>query len=387
VDFLTISNILEKSGELELVGGPAFLAELINTVQSFNVEAYARIVKEKSQRRALIRQANELATIAYDETRPISEAVGRVLDGIVNQTYDNEGESRHISHGLRDLAEFVEMRMANPKEIWGIPTGFRDLDSFTGGQHGGEDTYIAGEPGVGKTKLAMQIAVNAALPENGSHPVVIYSFEMRELEIIKRVVSGRGHITTMAMNTGRIDDKTLTEYMMDIEYLERLPIYTCDKPKTPPQLRADIRKRQLHDGVELFVLDYLLLMQGYEDMDETPRSTLLSRAVKNITQDLGVAGITVSSVLKDQIASTAVPTNKGMRGSAQVIHDADNIAFLTQGMTPETANLAYLTFTKMRNVNRPKRNATIELEIDNQYPIFHDSRGGEVTTVNLDNLF
>lgn len=379
IDFLTITDKLDKCGDLEAVGGPAGLAGIINNVpMSLNAEAYARIIKDKSQRRSLLTQANSLAKIAYDETQPVAEPLSGVLDSIMNATRAPDKESRHISHGLKDLYEYVAARRLDPREVWGIPTGFPDLDSFTGGLHTSQVLYIAGEPGVGKTKLANQIGIQAALPENGSHGVCLYSFEMPEIEIVKRVVSGRRHITTFAMNSGKVSDEIFQEYLDDTAYIERLPIYVCDRPMNPQEFHADLTRRK-KDGVELFILDYLLLMEGYDNVDETPRSAILSRKVKNIAQSVGMAGLTVASVVKDVIASTAAPTNKGMRGSAQVIHDSDGIAFLTQCQDPGMQDVAYLTFTKMpRTVNRSLAKATISLVIDNQYPIFHSATTREI---------
>jgi replicative DNA helicase len=272
----------------------------------------------------------------------------------------------------------VEQRRANPSNIWGIKTGFYDYDDFTGGVQKGEVLYISGPPSSGKTKLATQMAVQASLPENGNHAVAIFSFEMSEAQIIKRVISTREHISTFQMDSGNIKDDVFQNYLGDIEYLEALPIYISDKSLTPQEFHAELARAKKNLGIELFVLDYLLMMSGYVDMDETPRSSILSRLVKRSTLDLDLAGITVLSTTKDIIGSTATPTSKDVRGSAQVIFDADIIAILTQCSEPGRQNVSYLTFTKTRNIAKPLNRGTIELLSDNVYPVFHNA-----TTVDI----
>jgi replicative DNA helicase len=371
IDYLTVLDRLEKNGDLESAGGPAGLAAIINNVSSFNINSYARIVKEKSQRRVLLDQANRLAQVALDESQPVDEGIGKILDKVVTSAASADKGLRSISTGLKNNYEYVEKRRLNPSKIWGIKTGFYDFDEFTGGAQLSEVIYISGPPASGKTKLAIQMAVQAALPENGSHPVGIFSFEMNEAQIIKRIVSGRKHISTFQMDSGNITDDVFQNYLADIEYLEALPIYISDKTLTPQEFHAELARAKNNMGLELFVLDYLLMMGGYQDMDETPRSSLLSRMVKQSAMELNLAGITVLSTTKDIIGSTATPTSRDVRGSAQVIFDADIIAILSQCSEPGKQNVSNLIFTKTRNIARPI--SKIELINNNIYPIFDNA--------------
>lgn len=380
IDFLTVSNKLEANGDLEAAGGPAKLVGLINNVPtSLNGAAYARIIKDMSRRRALLASANALAKIAYDLEHPIAEPTSTVLDAIANTSQPTGAGAVHISHGLNELVDFVNMRRLDPKSVWGIPVGFKDFDAFTGGQHAGLVTYIAGDPGAGKTKLALQMGVQAALVENGSHPVAIYSQEMPEIEIIKRVVSGRKGVTTFQMNTGQMDDETYARFLENVAELEALPIYLNDRPITLPELHADLTQKKKEFGIELFILDYLMLLSGYEDMEETPRSALLSRGIKKIATSVNIAGIAVSSTTKENMKSTNNPTMRDMRGSAQVIFDADGIVFLKQSTEMGCQNMAELHWVKFpRTVNRSGGASVLQLYIDSQYPIFQDATVREV---------
>jgi replicative DNA helicase len=381
IDFLTITDKLDKCGDLEAVGGPANLAGIINNVpMSLNAEAYARIIKDKAQRRSLLTQANSLAKIAYDETCPVGDGVSRVLDNIVNSSQSPDKGIKHIKSGLQELYEYVEMRQKDPSSIWGIKTGFFDFDDYTGGLHEGEVLVIAGPPGSGKSKLSMQMLCQAALPENGNHSVAIYSFEMKQAQVVKRIVSSRQNISTFQMDSGNIPEDVYQNYLGDIEYIESLPIYISDMPMTPQEFHADLARTKSKYGIEAYLLDYLLLMPGYEHLEEKERSGVLSRMIKQTTQTLGLAGVVVSSTTKEFFGSSDIPSMKTVRGSANVVFDADTLTILTPCTEAGRQNITYWTFLKTRTIARSLTKATIELVSDSTYPVFHNA---VVKTTNL----
>ena len=307
--------------------------------------------------------------------------LGISLSDIVNSTHSSQKGLRHISQGLRANLDYVERRRLNPSSVWGIQTGLIDFDDYTGGLHPSETTYIAGPPGCGKTKLGTQMICQAALRVNGGHPGAIYSFEMSEAQIIKRIVSQRQHISTFQMDSGKITDEVYQEYLTDIEYIESLPIYISDRPMTPQEFHADLARAKKEFGVEDFLLDYLLLMPGYENLEETERSGVLSRMIKHTVQELDVAGVTIATTNKEIFNVTDTPSMKMVRGSANVVFDADNITMLTPCSDAGKQNYVHWTFVKTRTIARSLNVATIELIADPTYPIF---KNAVVQNIDLD---
>jgi replicative DNA helicase len=387
-DFSTIADELDRLGHLEQVGGIAYLAGLISsTPSSLGMADYAESIKDYARRRSIIQSANELAKVAYAPAA-IDEPVASVVDKLVTSVRPNRG-ANHWDGALDGLIDSVTERMENPNAMWGIPTGFRDYDKTTGGLQPGEILYIGGEPGVGKSILSMQMGLNMA---RAGHPGVIYSLEMGALQIMRRAVSALAHVETRKLKTGALLPEEWDKIAATVNDCAAWPLYICDHADlTTAALRADLSRLRLLYGIEWFVLDYLFLMgDGDGKMDDNQRTALLSRRIKTITSSLGLAGITVNSVTKSAMGTSAEPTQKDIRGSGQVVHDADTIIFITKHI-PDTMsgkkeevndNLRTVTFGKGRELESSAPFHLVKLP---SYPAFGDYAGrdamsGRVTT-------
>ena len=189
VDVVTVAEELERAGKLAEVGGSAFLAALIMApTTSVNAESYARIVKDKASRRSVVEAANELARAAYDESKPIDDAVITVSQKLTG-SIQPRGSAVHLSQYVKRLMDDVEERAKNPQDIFGLETGVMDFDRITGGLQPGEVLYIGGDPGIGKclgkgTKVLMfdgtlktveNIRIGEQLMGTDSHPRTVLS--------------------------------------------------------------------------------------------------------------------------------------------------------------------------------------------------------------------
>lgn len=372
-DFVTLVTSLEKQGRLEDIGGELYLMSLVGDVSgsSYLFRQYALSIKDYGRRRRVIRAAQALATAAMDLKANLDERTEEVIQALVMDTSGKAG-AVHISGAVSEVFDDVQRRIANPSDMWGMATGFLDYDRMTGGlqDEDGEVLYIAGEPGVGKSILSVQMGFNLAM---AVIPGAIYSLEMKNRQVVKRLLSAMGRLETRKLKTGRMNDEEIANFIKQCERLTEANLYIYDGSIfTLRDLRNDVARLKARFGIRWFVLDYLYLMSGTTG-DEIERSAELSRGVKQICKDYQVAGITVNSVTKTGMDTNELTKSK-VRGSGQVIHDADVIVLLTQHQPRPfevvIPNLRTVTFAKGRDLAGPSMK--FNLYLHDNFPLFEN---------------
>lgn len=240
VDILTVSEQLDRMGYLQEIGGASYLTALIGQVPStYNAPSYAEIVHAHFVRRKLIETANQIASLAYNEEKSLTEifeqASKSLSDSISHGTFSR---IRSISEGLSDLYDFVELRRAS-EELPGIPTGLIDLDKMLGG--GGQEDdliLIVGRPGQGKTSILLQIMKNSARyainQKVHRKRVVLFSLEMSERQCLMRMISQISGIDYQQLQAGVIPDGKEDAYIQAIEELSQLDIVIDDTSLVTP---------------------------------------------------------------------------------------------------------------------------------------------------------
>jgi replicative DNA helicase len=191
IDVISLTNALSMSRQLEIVGGMNYIIELTNDVpSSMNAETYAHIVKDKANRRNIILKARELTMAAYDSEKDITSAVANTIDSIVANVNIGEG-AKPVSHVISELIDQVDDAIANPRDVFGIATGFPGFDKITRGLQKKEVAILAGEPGIGKSSFAVQLGIGMAKGSNGvrGKPGAIYELEMSSIATIRRVIA------------------------------------------------------------------------------------------------------------------------------------------------------------------------------------------------------
>jgi len=348
IDFVTVTEILERQGKLAELGGPAFLTQLIgNTYSTMNAEEYANIVNDYARRRAWVLLANRMAKTAHDLDQKLENDAGDIVDSLLNSV-TTTGAARHISKYTGDVLDETIERMANPKEIWGIRTGFYEFDSATGGIQTNEILYISGDPGVGKSKLIMQMAYQMALNDT---PGVIYSLEMPGSQVIRRLISYLAKVQARKMKSGAIDQVQLEEIAKEIDAMNKLPLYMSDSVHwTTTGIRADMARMKNKYGARWFVLDYAYLLRDGEGMSENDRTGLISSRLKGICRSLGVAGLVIHSLRK---TGPGLVKGQDLRGSNQQFYDTDLLLFMAED--PGDKNLTLCYFGKGRELDNPKK--------------------------------
>jgi replicative DNA helicase len=362
-DFITICRHLETKGLLSEIGGASVIMGMINDcVSSLHIKSYAKIIRELARRRAVIQEASNLATAAYNQDTDLDAAIARAMDSLSKTTGQHSGAA-HISEGISEVYDQTTKAAENPREIYGIPTGFVDWDRITFGLQPGTVVKISGEPGVGKSLLAMQVLANAA---KAGHPGVLYELEMRRANVIRRQLSGMSKIPTHAMLQGKMQDDDWTTFTTAVEELSTLPIYIeANSQLTTADIRADLHRLKKQAGVELVVIDYESLLNDFlPGSNDNSLSSLRSSRVHGIATDLGLAVISLSDMNKEGIAGTKTDMT-GVGGTAKTLHDADEIMMMKREKDNE--NLITLTWHKNRE---GKFNRHFQLIQQQGYPAF-----------------
>jgi len=341
IDYTTTIDELAKHHQLEKVGGVSELTKLLTSVvSSYNVLSYAAIVKENAIKRKQLDIANKIAT----DTHNGGVDVATVID-MLSETGGGNREGRHIGLGLSDLYDTTELRSKNPRDVWGIPTGFIDLDKRTGGLHKQQTLMISGSPGVGKTTIMLQIALNAAKQKHG---VAIFEAEMDEQRVLRRLIEILYKIPNRAMLTGRMDGHW-SEFTAAIDELNTLSIYINDDPGIDTgKMRGELARLRSHTKIDLVCLDYINLLKDKAGDGRSTNDNIATKArrFREICREMDLSGLTVQSMTKEGMRAI-VPNLADMSGPAEVHYGADTIFFLVEDQ--DTANVYNLLPAKQRD--------------------------------------
>jgi len=297
IDFVTLCDELERRGQLEEVGGAAYITHLINAVPSaIHVEAYGHIVEQAAIRRRLISAASQIAQLAYQEAEDIDQTVDRAEQTLFNVS------QRRITRDLAPIQEIIrryydriEYLYAHQGEPLGVPTGFIDLDRLLGGLQRSDFILIAARPSVGKTSLCLSIARNAA--RHGQH-VAIFSLEMSAEQIVQRLVAVETGIDAQRLRLGDLREEEWPLFVQATGKLADLPIFIDDTPSISAlQLRTKARRLHAEHGLDLIVVDYLQLMTGdVRAENRVQEVSYISRSLKGLARELDLPVVAASQL-------------------------------------------------------------------------------------------
>jgi replicative DNA helicase len=332
LDVLTVSRELERHNQLDESGGSAYLAQLIAQVPtSIHAEAYARIVQRDATRRRLIEAASEITKLAYADDRDVEEVVNAAEVAVfaVGERHQTK-DFKPIGEVLRDYYDQVEYRLAHRGELFGVPTGFHDLDKVLGGLQRSDLLIIAGRPGTGKTSFMLSLAKNAA--QMHRKRVAIFSLEMGNEQLAQRLMSMETGIDAQRLRLGQLQDEEMALFTHATDVLSDLPIYLDDTPAlTPLQLRAKCRRIQQEFGLDLILVDYLQLMQGEARMrdNRVQEVSYISRNLKQLARELNVPLLTGAQLSRAvEQRQDKRPLLSDLRESGSLEQDSDIVMFI-----------------------------------------------------------
>ena len=355
-DLVTLTDELERRGQLSEIGGPAYLTSLINaTPTSIHVEFYARIVERTAILRRLIEAAGEIARLAYQDTEDVETVVDRAEEIIFGVTaHQVDRDLRPIRQVLDKYYDRIEYLYQHQGQIVGIPTGLADLDKLLGGLQRSDMVVMAGRPGMGKTSLALSIALQAA--RRHQKRVAIFSLEMSDEQLVQRLVSAETGIDSQRLRLGDIKDDEWPTFIQATNLLSNTAIFIDDTPAISAlELRAKARRLHAEHGLDLLIVDYLQLMRGdFRSENRQQEISFISRSIKGLARELNIPILALSQ-LSRQVESRhdKRPMLSDLRESGSIEQDADVVLFIYRDdvYNPDTEfpNLAEIILSKHRS--------------------------------------
>ena len=304
IDLLTVANLLEERKQIEVIGGPAYLAELTSVVPtSTHIFKYAQIVKNKSTLRKMIKAGNVIAGCGYDEDENIEtllETAEKEVFGI-SQTFLKD-RFIHIKEVLdKRYEEFAALHHAEEKDkIKGIPTGYASLDRLLSGLQPSDLIILAARPSMGKTALALSIAQKIGIESSKKRVIGIFSLEMSKEQLVDRLFCSMLGVDSWKLQHGKLSDTDFQNMGEAMDKLNQAPIYIDDSVgMSITQLKAKARRLQMEHGLDLVIVDYLQLMSTGSTSYQSNRVqeiSEISRSLKELGRELHVPIIALSQL-------------------------------------------------------------------------------------------
>ncbi len=331
IDLVTLKEELNRAGNLNEVGGPAYIAALVDGVpKSTNVEYYAKIVKEKATLRSLIGSANKILTTAYQaEVEPevqldqAESEIFQIADGRLTEGFQS----------LRDLVpgglETLEKLENQQGFLAGVPSGFTDLDRLTSGFQPSDLVIIAARPSMGKTSLALNIAQHVATKTEKT--VGVFSLEMSKQALFLRMLTSEARIDAHKFRGGFLGSEEYKKLSEALGVLGEARVFIDDSTSLSVlEMRAKARRLKSEHGLHLLIIDYLQLMQGrgrFENRNLELAS--ISRSLKGLAKELEVPVVALSQLSRaPESRSEHRPQLSDLRESGALEQDADVVLFI-----------------------------------------------------------
>ncbi len=377
LDIITISEALEGIGELENVGGLAYISDLASsTPTASNILAYAHIVRERATVRSLISVAHEIADSGFNpdgrnSATLIDEAESKVFK--ISDDRPSSGGPESVRPLLTRAVERIDLLFQTKGALTGISSGFRDIDEMTSGLQPADLVIVAGRPSMGKTSFMMNIAESAVI--SGDSPVLVFSMEMPSDSLVLRMLSSLGRIDQTKIRTGQLGDDDWPRLTSAVTLLNDRPLFIDDTPAlSPNEIRSRARRvAREHGKIGMILLDYIQLMQvSGTSENRAGEISEISRSLKSIAKEFDcpvIAGSQLNRSLEQRPDKR--PIMSDLRESGAIEQDADVImAIYRDEVYHEDAEkgIAEIIILKQRNgpIGRKK------LAFVGQYTKFED---------------
>ena len=356
VDLVTLLEYLKSTDNLDKAGGVTYISEISSSViTTANLEAYIKIVEDKSLLRKLIKSSTAIIEESYNK----QDKVDDVLDLAQKKIFDlAEKQGSNDYEPLSTVLErgFIEIeRLFNNKgSITGVGSGIRDLDAKTSGFQKGDMVLIAARPSMGKTTFSLNIAENAALREGKS--VVIFSLEMPKEQLAYKLLCSEANVDMLKLRTGNLDDDDWERIARATGPLSKAKIYIDDTAGlSVMEMRSKCRKIKMEHGIDMILIDDLQLMSGSAGSESRQQEVSeISRSIKALAKEMECPIIALSQLSRapEQRADHR-PMLSDLRESGSIEQDADVVMFLYRdeyyNKETEEKNIGECIIAKQRN--------------------------------------
>jgi len=361
IDNVTLAAQLQTMGMLDRIGGRTQLASMQSAVPTAaNIEYYGRIVKEKAYKRRLISAGSNIAGYGYDDAVEAEEAINK---------------AQSLVFGVADdrAMERISLQMESGQGVIGVPSGFHDLDRMTGGFKDSDLIIVAGRPSMGKTSLALNIALHAALESNKA--IAIFSLEMSKEQLTERLLTEQAQIDAQRLHRGQLSEAEYDRVSNALGPLGEAAIFIDDTPAMDElTLQLKARQAKMRHNIDLIVVDYLQLMHGRSrgDDNRVQEVSSISRALKGLARELRVPVIAISQLSRaPEQRPDKRPILSDLRESGAIEQDSDVVMFLYRPeyyKSEERPGIAEVIIAKHRN----GPTGTIELKFRRDHTRFYN---------------
>jgi len=367
VDFVTLGEALTAEGRLQEAGGHDYLIELARSATSAAHAAHhARIVAETALLRQLIAEASDMITQAF-QTRPDGQSVQELLDASEHRVFSiagsrDTGGAEPLSTALKETFQRIDAS-SHRAGITGLTTGYYELDDMLCGLNAGDLLIVAARPSMGKTALALNMSMHAALsrPAWLDRPpsILVFSLEMGRQQLAARLLCMRARVDAHGLRTGRVSNEDRQELLAAADELNRTHIFIDDSPGlSVMSLRSRARrlKARRDVGLDMIVVDYLQLLSFPKAENRLQEISHISRALKAVARELEVPVIALAQLSRAvESRDPPRPQLADLRESGSIEQDADVVLMLYRPdrypkyETEDNRGLAEIICTKQRN--------------------------------------
>jgi replicative DNA helicase len=356
IDNVTLAAQLQTKGMLDRIGGRAQLASMQSSVPtSANIEYYGRILKEKAYKRRLISAGANIAGFGYDDGVEAEEAINQAQSLVFGVADDrDQRELSKLYDLLGPAMERISLQMESGQGVVGVPSGFHDLDRMTGGFKDSDLIIVAGRPSMGKTSLALNIALFSALEHKKS--IAIFSLEMSKEQLTERLLTEQAQIDAQRLHRGLLSEAEFDRISNALGPLGEAAIYIDDTPAMDElTLQLKARQAKMRHNIDMIVVDYLQLMHGRSrgDDNRVQEVSSISRALKGLARELRVPVIAISQLSRaPEQRPDKRPILSDLRESGAIEQDSDLVMFLFRPeyyKSDERPGIAEVIVAKHRN--------------------------------------
>jgi len=391
IDVLTVAAVLEKEGKLAQVGGKDYIFSLMESVPSAaNVEYYAEMIRGKYILRSLISSSND----TIRDSLALAAIPGEVLQSAERRIFElSTDQVKENALLAGDVARSVVRTLASrkPSQLSGCPTGFTEVNNLTNGLQKSDLIILAARPSMGKTALAINIAMNAAIYEK---TVLFFSLEMNAQQLVERILSSMAGVNLSDLRHGKIYSETTKILLAKAEELVEKQLYIDDSNDVRAfdlLSKCRVFKRKHNNNLDLVVVDYLQMMKIRGDAENRAVGVAEnSRMLKVLAKELQVPVLALAQLnrnVENRPVSGGRPQLSDLRDSGSIEQDADMVWFIHRPIVeklkkkksvgddyapPEPSEYerrqAFLIVAKHRN----GPTAEIELEFHGEFTTFKD---------------
>ena len=339
VDFLTVTEKLDRKGQLEDIGGAFYITQLSSMVSSTaHLEYYAHIIAQKATARELIAYASDIQQKAFDATTDVDELMQEAEGALFQLSQENlKKDYTQINPVVDEAYEMLKKAAARSDGLSGLSSGFKKLDEITSGWQNSDLVILAARPAMGKTAFALSMAKNIAI--DSRNPVAFFSLEMSNVQLVNRIIVNVCEITGDKIRSGQLAPYEWAQLDNRIKKLHDAPLFVDDTPSLSVfELRTKARRLVREHGIKLIMIDYLQLMNasGMSYGSRQEEVSTISRSLKGLAKELNIPIIALSqlnrSVEKRDDAKggdeAKRPQLSDLRESGAIEQDADMVLFI-----------------------------------------------------------